>query len=251
MAIVTQADLKYEVAISPNSYLIRAYRWWWGDDAKLDFCHLFWGTTGMVLFTPFIAILMTVSAPVWLPISLINQHTRTVATTAPVTVEPIEQVTFNTPKYHPRRDKLLQLLTRAGSRVAYAVGSAIAWVGERRAFWRKAGLAARTLALILVAAGVIATGGMVAFIVYKFILLLLDFSPHTWLLIAETIGTIILGSAILVFSLYLGALGVRRGYHAQIGHYASRPAVGSWGLFVMAYRAVKTNTCPRIVIKED
>lgn len=63
MAIVEQSDLKHELVIDPNLRIIRWYRWLYGKNAKLDFCHLFWGT----LFSIIPAIALAVGLPIIWP----------------------------------------------------------------------------------------------------------------------------------------------------------------------------------------
>lgn len=242
MAIVTQDDLKHEIVLDRNMPILRVYKKVYGPTATLDFCHLFWGIAAL----PLLAFATVILSPIIAVIFALVMGKEALEDRA--SAKRIARM--NEPMPPPKPAKPEKEHTRAYRALDWFAMKASAGImrvrdwGHRhhRALYRVGmaflvGVNAIGFGFLLWAGASAAVGALAA----------LD--AQTWADLAMY-GGISLGA----MAAFIGAviLGYRRDVHKEIAYVATRPAIGGWAVFKMGYRAVKTNTCPRITLmKED
>lgn len=139
---------------------------------------------------------------------------------------------------HATADAALFSLNKAGDGFFWTLH----WAAAKRGFWKVMRL------LALAGVGIVLAFGAFS-VIYMIVAMILTIAAHVWFFLAELAGMAILAVAMCGIMMFMTKRAVKRNYHRRFGHYAALPALSSWGLFVLTYRAAKTNTCPRIVVE--
>lgn len=262
--MVKQSDLKYCWQVTPDSYLIRWYRWIYEPDTpQLTFCRLFWGT----LFSPFVAYL---KAMVWPLKKLVEGHDKKKAH------EAIKMVAT----YGPPIPKHRSRISVWGERVAEGIGTffdtmaagmQVIWSPFRKFHAKhKRGLEIAGTAIwgtLLVSLAIAFLGGLA----FGFYVWQQDsIQSMAWVggALAFVVGAFIIGAGI-AYGMHLLANRSPGGKAdktmdglvlffkilfwpvVQIAKLIGRSFKISGAFFGMGYYTIKTRTCPRVEVVEE
>jgi hypothetical protein len=226
-----QADLKHELAVNRNSWFIRFYVWLWQANPKdINFCKIFWGyvfvIAGLVLRL------------VVLPIG--DRLCKRLEVSSEARYERVRELKKDPEKEKStgpsRMQRVLSSIADVFSRIVFALGSAVAFVSERAELMKIVYAAALLLGL--------ATSGAIVWVA------VVNFST-TWIVLV-VFGGFALGVVTIAGLDKIGVLDwIAYKIFRRLGLKTKSGALGFFSVLRIGLRSVKTNTCPRIVLKES
>lgn len=219
-------EYKHKWELDKSSKLIRFYLWVWEtDESMINFCKLFWG----VLFAPLA--LLVLKPACWVLVSISDWYNRRSAKRREQRISKslleADQEPFGAPAVPPR----------SPSKVLVAIEHFFLKIGmffkATARFWRYVSWVVMT-----------------AFIVFAVTFVIYEIANHFTDFINGVLWVALMAVCVSIIALFVGLMIVlaERGTFGGPIQRVNRSWFGFWRIMGQGYKAVKTNTCPQVVL---
>lgn len=232
---MNQADLKYELRVNQRAWFIRFFVWLYEPHSvEVNFCALFWG---YLFVMPVLLLKYLVVRPI--DAALDRTRPKRLARKNKITDERRAAKLSRVTGPPPEPSWTMRFLHRVGdaaSRAIYAIGSVWSVASSYKRVNRVVVWIAWLLGALI---GIAATSALV-------VLFIDNFGVSKFILAAVC--------ALVLFVLALiglSQIGFKEKVLEPVGHGVKRGFLGFFETIGTGFHAVKTNTCPRIVLVDD
>lgn len=232
-----QSELKHSITVDPNAKFIRFYKWlvWADSDTQITFCSLFWV---YVFVVPLSIIGVIVRSLVFIGDKFSARHEAKKA--AKTDTEDVKA---------PKPTKVRVGPSRAQRFITSVETIAAKTINAGRTFWDFISSHRLLNMFVLGVAGVIAATAALAVVGGIVYVVVTNWSTAV-IFIISALGAVFLITVLVVMVATGAAVWLYTRIMTPAGHGIKGGALGFGGAMRIGFRAVKTNTCPRIEFKK-